>query len=126
MKVLSITFGLVIFGALKASAIDAVYVTNPVKISTQSTVSVSPASGSTQTVQGVDSHDAAVTGRPVLIGGYASLPEYWAIGPRGAATSDAVWLIYKFFYDSEGDFTHSLCSKDDVVYDNRATSVTYS
>ena len=54
-----------------------------------------------------------------------SIPEYLGMAPRGSATSDAKWLIYKFFYDVNNNFDHSLCSADDVVMDNYA-SLTYS
>ena len=54
-----------------------------------------------------------------------SMIEYWAIGPRGSAVTDAVWLVYKFTYDSDGDFVRARCSKTDVKQSLYAT-LTYS
>lgn len=54
-----------------------------------------------------------------------SLLEYWAIGPRGAAVTDPVWLVYKFTYDTDMDFVNARCSKTDVAQSDYAT-LTYS
>lgn len=51
---------------------------------------------------------------------------YSGIAPQGAATSDAKWLIQKYTYDGANNLTSIKTSKENVVWDNRATSVTYS
>jgi hypothetical protein len=54
---------------------------------------------------------------------------YHAIGPRGALTSQSVWLIEKFtfaLFSGQQMPTSAKLSADNSVWDNRATSVTYS
>ena len=74
--------GLVLVGISAAHALGQVQVIG--------TVRTNPTSGSTTTVQGVDAHDAAVTGRPVLFGVYGSttLPTAVTLGDVSRVLGD--------------------------------------
>lgn len=77
-----LTLSLFFLSPAAVFAVDQVQVLGPVK--------VSQVSGSTDTVQGTDAHDAAITGKPVLIGGYASQDEPTAVSTDGDAVRP--WL----------------------------------
>lgn len=53
-------------------------------------------------------------------------PIYYALAFQGSATSAAKWRIEKLAYDSNGQYTGSTFSQPNQVWDDRATSVTYS
>ena len=52
--------------------------------------------------------------------------EYHGIAKKGAATSDEAWMIEKFTYDASDREIARTTSGENAIWDNRATSVTYS
>lgn len=47
--------------------------------------------------------------------------EYIAYAVRGSATSAAAWTIENLNYDGSGNYTHSLYSPVNSIWDNRAS-----
>lgn len=52
--------------------------------------------------------------------------EYVGYAPQGSATSAAKWRIAKLAYDGSSRYTGMTLSAADQVWDDRATTVTYS
>jgi hypothetical protein len=50
---------------------------------------------------------------------------YVGLAPRGALTSDAIWIIWNLTYTS-GNLTSQKSSIPKVKWDDRATTVTYA
>lgn len=50
---------------------------------------------------------------------------YMGYARKGAATSDALWIVVKFTYDANGNFQYEQSSKPYSIYDDRA-SLTYT
>lgn len=48
-------------------------------------------------------------------------PTYIAIGARGAATSQAAWIVRKITYDSNGLFSNQKHSPEQSIADNYAS-----
>lgn len=51
---------------------------------------------------------------------------YAGLAYKGSDSSDEAWIIEKYTYDANGYLSYTLISDFDVIWDNRATSVTYS
>ncbi len=51
---------------------------------------------------------------------------YIGIAPQGYASSDAQWIIAQLTYDVNNNVTLIQHSPEDSIWDNRATTVTYS
>jgi len=55
--------------------------------------------------------------------------EYYGIAVAGSATSEAVWQIRKYFYDSDGNLISVVFADGDTKYNNiwdNRTSLSYS
>ena len=50
---------------------------------------------------------------------------YHGIAPRGSATSDPVWIVETFLYNSQSLVSDIQASPENSVYDNR-TTLTYA
>jgi hypothetical protein len=105
--------------AKSSFALENVRVIGPVAISTHSTVSVSFATGSTTTVQGTDAHDAAVTGKPVLFGVYAStnMPTAVSLGDVSRVLGDhfgRLVVLTGSSYPEVPDTTHATAAGETV------------
>jgi len=50
---------------------------------------------------------------------------YIAIAPRGSASSETAWLIFKLTYNGSNLVTQVQTSPENSVWDDRATTVVY-